>query len=168
MKILQDIFVIKNIRETRALGAVRQQDHVLSQAIADRQAAEVRLLEFRQFAQHREAELYQGLLNHPNRSIRVRDIEEVQVEVNRLLGQVGEFKSALDQAVDNQARQSDALEAFKVEHAQAYRAQQKFVELVRVHTQEDALRKERFEEGEVEPVGGSAGLASGRDGLFGA
>jgi len=150
MNALKEIFAVKTLREARALGAVRQQDRVLAQAIAQRDAARVSLQEFSQYAQHRETELFHGLLQHPTRSVRLRDIQEVQVEVSVLRTQEGEFKTALVKAEDRQNQEAQKLVTVKATHAKAYRDQQKFVELLRIQSADEAFRLERNEEGEAE------------------
>lgn len=158
MKILNEIFAIKTLREARALGAVRQQDNVLAQAIVQRNSAQSNLQEFSQFAKHRETDLFKGLLKPQAGSVRLRDIQEVQSEVSVLRSREGEFKTELAKAEDRRNLETDKLVAFKVTHANAYREQHKFVELVQIHAMDEALRLERSEEGETETAAGPRAL----------
>lgn len=171
MNTLKEIFAVKTLREARALGAVRQQDVILARAISQRDAAQVSLHEFSQYAQRRETELFNGLLQPSAQSVRLRDIEEVQAEVSILRTREGEFNTALVEAEYTHNHEAQTLVTFKATHAKACREQQKFVELLRIHANDEALRLERNEEGEADTPGRPLGpvleayeLTGGADG----
>lgn len=155
---LEEIFAVKNLREAKALGAVRKQDRVVAEAISRRDEAQVSLQHFSLFSKQREAQLFLELQQNPAGFVRLRDIEEVQVQVGELRTKEGEYKTALVQAEDTQARETERLVNFKAAHVKACREQQKFDELVRIQVSDEALHLERSEENEATATGRAAGL----------
>ena len=150
MKTINEILTVKNLREAKALGAVRQQDRVVSQATSQRDAAQVSLEEFRLYAKRREDDLFSRLLKHPDRSVRLRDIQEMQAKVSLLRTRERELKTELVTAEDRCDEAAQKLVTCKVRHANASREFEKFIELGHLEASDEASRTERSEEGEAE------------------
>lgn len=149
MTMFRELLSIKDFRESRAELAVRKQRSVLAEAIAARDAAERRLHEFRDYALKHERELYAGLCR---RIVRLRDLENAQLEVVDLRGRERNHEETLSQS--DQARDTEQLrlDDAKHTHREASKMKQKFVELARIYSDEHLKELERKEDAEMEEV----------------
>lgn len=149
MTVLREILSIKEFRENKAEMAVRRQREALDKAQRERDSANRRLDEFRDFATAREQQLFEDLCS---RQVRVREIQEVHLAVGELRGQEREFEQVLGQAREREQEESQVLDERKSAHQVATRMTQKFIELVRVHADEELRGVERKEDAEMEEV----------------
>ena len=149
MTVFADLLSIKELRENRAEMDVRKQRDVLAEAVAKRDAAERCLAEFRQYALEHERALYEDLCR---RIVRLRDLEQTQLEVLDLRNRERNHEEGLEQAELTRDNEQQHLEEAKVVHLQATKMKQKFVELVRVSSDEAAKEFEQKEDAEMEEV----------------
>ena len=147
MKMFDQLVTIKNFREQKAERAVRAQRRVLDEAVAERDDAEHRLEEYRDYAAEQERRIYQGLCE---RVVRVRDIEDVHGQVRSLRERERGHEDELDAAETRRDEEEQQLESDRTAHAEALRMRDKFVELADVFAQEERAQAERKEEAEIE------------------
>jgi type III secretion protein O len=149
MTIFRELLSIKDFRESRAELAVRKQRGILAEAIAARDAAEMRLNEFREYALKHERELYADLCR---RIVRLRDLENAQMEVVDLRGRERSHEDTLLQSEQAHNAEQKRLEDAKHIHHEASRMKQKFVELAQIYSDEHLKELERKEDAEMEEV----------------
>jgi type III secretion protein O len=147
--ILNDILAIKEFRENKSEMSVRKQRIVLTEAVTEREAAQERLEQHREFAQRRELELFDELCT---RLVVLRDIQDVQATVSELKGQTFEHVKLVESAETTREEETVELDERKAHYREASRLKQKFVELVHVHTLERLHEFERKEDAEMEEV----------------
>lgn len=146
---LREILSIKRFRETRAELAMQKQGHVLRLARTTRDDAEQALASFHACAVRQERALYDELCR---RLVRLRDLENAQLEVAALSRQEGHFAETLRQReqalLAEQARMAEARQL----HRQAFRMKEKFIELTQAFAEEQLRDHERREDAEMEEV----------------
>jgi type III secretion protein O len=149
MTIFRELLSIKDFRESRAELAVRKQRGILAEAIAARDAAEKQLNEFREYALRHERELYADLCR---RIVRLRDLENAQLEVVDLRGRERSHEDTLSQSDHARNAEQQRLENAKHNHHEASKMKQKFVELAQIYSDENLKELERKEDAEMEEV----------------
>lgn len=149
MPILNDILAIKEFRENKSEMNVRKQRIVLAEAVAERDEAQDRLDEFREFAQRKELELFNDLCT---RLVVLREIQDVQATVSELKGKTFEHVKVVETAEAKKEEEAQELDGRKAHYREASRLKQKFVELVHVHSLERLHEFERKEDAEMEEV----------------
>lgn len=149
MTIFRELLSIKDFRESRAELAVRKQRGILVEAIAARDAAEKRLTEFREYALKHERELYADLCR---RIVRLRDLENAQLEVVDLRGRERNHEDSLLQSDLARNTEQERLDEAKHVHHEASRMKQRFVELAQIYSDEQLKELERKEDAEMEEV----------------
>lgn len=147
MTIFRDLLSIKSFRENKAELAVHKQRTVLLMATEQRDADERTLQTYRDFAIARERALFDDLCT---RTVKLRDIEDVQVEVVVMRSQEQAHGKTLEQAENYRETQSEELKNRRDEHATATRMKEKFVELAKAYADEELRGIERKEDGELE------------------
>lgn len=149
MSIFRDLLSIKSFRENKAEMAVRKQRTVLAEATERQERALRELDDYRDWATQRERELYEDLCR---KTVRLREIEDVQLSVGEMRGQEREYVQVQERAAQEQQEQEEELETCKTAHAQASRMKEKFVELARNYAEEEVRALERKEDAEMEEV----------------
>lgn len=149
MSMLDELLSIKSFRETKAEIAVFNQRVSLAKAQARRDAAQERLLEFRDYALRRELEMYGDLCS---RMVHLRDIQDVQESVGVLRTQERDCVVVLDEAEGARDREAETLKACKLVFSEASRIKQKFVELAEAEDEEEFRLAERNEDAEMEEI----------------
>lgn len=149
MSIFRDLLTIKSLRESKAERVVRKQREVLAEAAASREKAHEKLENFVVYARREENALYQDLCS---RLVVLRDIENVQNTVAHLRQQEENHQESLRQAQAKQDKETAQLADDKVQHKEAARVKEKFVEWAQIHTQELQRESERKEDAEMEEV----------------
>jgi type III secretion protein O len=147
MSIFKDLLSIKAFRESKAEIQVRKQRGVLADATAKRDGAQDALDRFRVFAVTHERSLYDDLCA---RVVKLRDIEDVQVEVAGLRGKEVQHEELVRQAEADRVKQAQQLDADRKAHQDATRMKEKFVELAQVFADERLKEIERKEDAELE------------------
>ena len=149
MSVFKELLAIKAFRENKAEMAVRKQRSVLAEATASREAADKALDEFRHWAFTHERSIYDALCQ---RVVRLRDIEDVQLEVADMRQKDLQHEDHARKAEAERVKQSQQLEADRDMHQAASRMKEKFVELARLHADEQIKEIERKEDAELEEV----------------
>ncbi len=149
MTMFRELLSIKDFRESRAELAVRKQRSVLAEAIAARDAAEMQLREFRDYALKHERALYADLCR---RIVRLRDLENVQLEVVDLRGRERNHEETLSQSDQARNTEQQRLDNARNIHHEASKMKQKFVELAQIYSDEQMKELERKEDAEMEEV----------------
>lgn len=149
MSIFDEILSIKNFRESRAELAMLKQRTVLAEAIVARDEAEKRLAAFIEEALRLERDLYKDLCS---RLVRLRDIENVQMEVVDLRHREHSYEESLVKSEQTRTAEEQRLDEAKQGHQQAVIMKQKFVELLDVYNDEYMKQAERAEDAEMEEV----------------
>lgn len=158
MNVYQDLLALKRFREQQAQLALLACRQTQDQARLAREQAEDRLQQFCDAAHQQELSLYDDLCS---RTVRVREIEQVLVQVASLRAREAELAQEVEQA-------EAALELARSELAAAHeslrlanRVVGKFTELTQWHQLEIDQEFERREEMEMEEV---ASLSWDREG----
>lgn len=149
MEALKEILAIKRFRETRAELAMQKQRHVLALAQTTRDDAAQRLESFHDYATRLERALYDDLCS---RLVRLRDLENAQLEVAGLSGQERHFAETLRQHEQALLAEQAHMEEARNRHHQAFRMKEKFVELAQTFAEERLREIERQEDAEMEEV----------------
>lgn len=149
MKAFHDLLLIKNFRETRAELAVVKQRHALAIANERRHTDDEALRAFRHFALVQERGWYADLCR---RIVRVRDIEAVQQSVVILRSDERTREDALAQSEQALNAEKKRMDEARENHRLATLTKQKFVELVRVHSDDELKELERQEDAEMEEI----------------
>ncbi|MEO5672270.1 MAG: YscO family type III secretion system apparatus protein [Ramlibacter sp.] len=147
MSIFRELLSIKSFRESKAELAVHKQRRALAEATEQRDGARSELTEYRNFALARERSLFGELCA---RVVKLRDIEDVQVEVVVMRGRERDREKKLDDAESHRETQSGELQVRKTAHVEASRMKEKFVELAQVYADEQIRELERKEDAELE------------------
>jgi type III secretion protein O len=149
MEVFRELLSIKTFREDRAELAVRKQRRVLAEAVAALEAAERALDEYRDFSLLHERELYAELCR---RIVRLRELEDAQLEVLGLRNRERALEEAQDQSArvrrEEQSRLGEAVEL----HREATKMRQKFAQLAQMYDDEIARAAEQREDAEMEEV----------------
>ena len=149
MSIIRDLLSIKTFREHKAEMAVVIQRSVLRRATDQRDAAQHQLQDFREWAERHERALFDELCS---RTVRLRDIQDVQASVGEMRGQERQYARQAEEAEDLRQQEERELEHCGDVHVEASRVKERFVELARVHAQEQLREFERKEDLEMEEV----------------
>lgn len=149
MKAFHDLLLIKNFRETRAELAVAKQRHVLAMANERRNTDDEALRTFRHQAVVQERGWYADLCR---RIVRVRDIEAVHQSVVILRNAERTREEALTQSEQALNLEKKRMDEARESHRLATLTKQKFVELVRVHSDDELKELERQEDAEMEEI----------------
>jgi type III secretion protein O len=147
MSIFKELLSIKAFREDKAEMAVRKQRTILAEAVAAREAAEKALEDFKQWAVAQERSLYDQLCRQV---VKLRAIEEVQLEVAGMRGKETQHEDQVRDAEAQRVKQAEQLEADRRTLQDATRMKEKFVELARINTEEHLKELERKEDAELE------------------
>lgn len=147
MTIFRELLAIKEFREEKAELALRKQRIALQAAIQARDGARQRLEDYRDYAQRQEQEMYADLCR---RLVNLRDIEHVQGSVILLRSEERTHEGALDQAETFRLSQETLLDERKVDHQQASRMKEKFVQLAQVHAEQLVRETQRKEDLDLE------------------
>lgn len=164
MSMFKDLVSIKTFRENKAEIVVGKQRVVLATAEKRRDDRERARDEYRDWAMRQEKALYTGLCE---RVVRLRDIEDVQLEIVQFRTEEGKRDKQLTEAEADRERQARQLDADREALRLASRMKEKFVELAQVHSLELKQEADRKEEAELEEVAEtrSARLGSSADGV---
>lgn len=146
MTLLKQILSVRSYREARAQATVRAQVQVVDQATATRHKAEEALVSFRTMAQAREAQWIGELCG---KTVRLREISEVNAAIGELRLQTLQRSQVLDQAGQSLAQALESLEKCRADHAAVWRLEQRFVEFVKRDTEGRVQALERREEAEL-------------------
>lgn len=149
MSIFVQLLAIKDFRQSKAELATQKQRQVLRLAQEQEQERQRKLEQFREFARAQELKMYQELCQ---RVVKLREIEDVQLEVVSLGNQTRTHESSLEQAQKERTQADTKLQECKHILNEATRAKQKFVELAQAHAQEVIKELERKEDAEMEEV----------------
>lgn len=147
MSIVTELLAIKTFREGKAELSLNRQRATHREAEFTRAQAETTLDSFVEQARQRELGLYGDLCS---RIVRLRDIEDVQLSMVVLKMQEREYETFLQAAEKKLTAEVDALNKRKLEHSAASRLKEKFVELVKIHTDELTRASEYKEDAEME------------------
>jgi type III secretion protein O len=147
MSMFRELLAIKAFRESKAEGVVRKQRAVLAEATAAREAAEEALERFKLHAIAHEKAMYDALCA---RVVRLREIEDVQLEVAGLRSGELQHEEFVREAETRRVQQSAQLDADREALRVANRMKEKFVELAQVHADEHLKELERKEDAEME------------------
>jgi type III secretion protein O len=145
----KDLVSIKTFRENKAEIVVGKQRVVLATAEKRRDDRERARDEYRDWATRQERALYKGLCE---RVVRLRDIEDVQLEIVQFRAEEAKRNKQLTEAEADRDRQARQLDADREGLRLASRMKEKFVELAKVHAEELKQEAERKEEAELEEV----------------
>lgn len=146
MSILKNILSVRSHREAQAQAAVREQSAVVERATAAHQRAAEELEVQRTMAEQREAQWIHELCS---RTVRLREISEVQSAIGELRSQTRLLVQALEKAEQGRVDACESLAQCEDRHATAWRLEQRFVELVRLETEQRARHMDEREEGEM-------------------
>ncbi|MEY2802556.1 MAG: hypothetical protein RL513_2141 [Pseudomonadota bacterium] len=146
MSTLKSILKVRSYREARAQVAVQEQKSVLDRAGAVRHKAEEDLVTFRTVALARETQLNSELCS---KTVRLRELSEVNAAIGELRLQTLQRHHALDQADVALTEAIEALVQCKAHHATVWRRQQRFVDFMRMDAEERAQGLEREEEAQL-------------------
>ncbi len=149
MTLFRELLSIKDFRESRAELAVLKQRSILAEAIAVRDAAEKRLNEFRDYALQHERALYADLCR---RIVRLRDLENAQLEVVDLRGRERSHEDSLSKSEQVRSAEQIHLKDARQSHHEASRMKQKFVELAQIFSDEQIKELERKDDAEMEEI----------------
>lgn len=146
MSLLKQVLSVRSYREARAQSAVREQAVVVERATATRHQAEEDLVAFRTMAQAREVKWISELCG---KTVRLREISELNSAISDLRMQALRRSQALDQAEKARLRALESLEECKVRHTTVWRLEQRFVEFVKTDTEQRVQALEHREEAEL-------------------
>ncbi len=149
MSIFKELLAIKSFRESKAEIAVRRQRAVLAEAARQRDEAEHKLVQYKDYALMHERQIYAELCT---RIVRLREIENVQMVVVDLRDKERRHEEQLKQAEADRSKQATQLDTDKKTHSDASRMKEKFVELAQVFADETLKEIERKEDAEMEEV----------------
>lgn len=147
MTIFRDLLAIKRFREGKAEIALHKQRAVLREATEQRDEADSARQDYHVFAVEHERSLFHDLCS---RTVKLRDIEDVQHAVVILREQERAHEKALEEAESHRENQAREYELRKDEHATAYRKKEKFVELAQAYAAGELREFERKEDAEME------------------
>lgn len=147
MSIFRELLSIKSFREGQAEAVVRVQRTALQEAREKREAAEALLQRLIQEGISEEARMYQELCE---RIVKLRDIENVQLDVVALRVREELQRDKVQSAVETQNQQNIKLDNARAAHKEASRQKSKFVDLTSMFAQEQAREAERKEDLEME------------------
>lgn len=147
MSMFDDLLAIKRFREGQAEIAVAHQRQVLVAAEYELEAANQRLLDYRDWSERRERDMYDDLCS---RIVRVREIEDVLQGVADMRGSERQHESQVQSADDQVKTETQALTERRETHRLATRMTEKFIELARLHLEAYMLEQERKEDLEME------------------
>lgn len=147
MKEFSQLVTVKVLREEKAERTLHAQRRVLQEAEAGRDAASHRLDDYRNYAQERERRIYQDLCE---RVVRLRDIEDVQGQVQMMRARESDHRDELAEAEQRRAREAQQLTDDQSAHRLALRVRDKFVDLGDQFASEARASAERAEEDQIE------------------
>lgn len=153
MTIADELLKIKTYREDKAERAVLAQARVLAEATQERDGAERRLREYRDYAAEQERRMYAGLFA---RAVHMRDIEHVHGQVRSLNQREREHDAELQEAEARRVDEVQQLEIAQDAHALARRKRDKFAELADEFRHEARAEIERRDDAEIEEVAGTS------------
>lgn len=149
MSFFKELLAIKDFREGKAERHVSKQRVVLAEAVAERQAREEALVDYRMYALSQEKALFDDLCS---RLVRLSTIENVQQEVAHMRAQEQQRLQAMEEAEKQRAAHAQRLQELREVHKEAQRAHQKFTEFAQVYADERLKELERKEDAELEEV----------------
>ncbi|MGE0329473.1 MAG: YscO family type III secretion system apparatus protein [Ramlibacter sp.] len=152
MEEFQQLVTVKAMREEKADRKVQVQRRALQAAQDQRDAADVRLQEFRAYSDERERRMYQGLCE---RIVQMRDIDEVHRQVQVLRARESDHYEELQTAEAQRERESNQLDEDRTAHRLARRVRDKFVELGDIFAAQARTEAERAEDAEIEEAAGT-------------
>lgn len=147
MNVFGELLAIKRFREDQAELAVTRQRQACAQAEELRDQAVAQLAQFQQWALDHEQSMYQDLCS---RLVRVVEIEGVMQEVADLRQGEHDREDQVIQAAKQLDLEADALVQRRETHREASRMVEKFIELARLHADEQMRELERKEDQEME------------------
>jgi type III secretion protein O len=147
MSVFKDLLSIKAFRENKAEIAVRKQREVVASAQTKCAQCEDELARFRDYAVRHERELYERLIQS---LVKLRDIEDVQLQVADLRGQEQQREQLLKEAERAHEQEAQRLDVEQAHHKAATQAKEKFVQIVQVYAEEEFKELERKEDAELE------------------
>ncbi|WP_144630588.1 type III secretion system stalk subunit SctO [Bordetella genomosp. 13] len=147
MSVFDELLAIKRFREGQAELAVARQRQLHAQAETAQEKAEDDLRQYLGWARQRERDMYQDLCS---RTVRVREIEDVLAGVADLRQGEQRQHEHVAEARKHVAREAEALAARRVDHRDASRMTEKFVELAQMHLDAHLKELERKEDLEME------------------
>jgi type III secretion protein O len=147
---------IKELRERKALRALEEQRAVLDAATAERDTADAKLREFREFAIEKERDMYRSLCE---RVVRLHEIEDARTEVLGLRSRETDHEDALQAAETRRDQEEEQLESDRHSHQRTVRIRDRFLELADIFAREEIVRAEQKQEAEIEEA---AELRAGR------
>lgn len=156
MSTFDDMLSIKRHRESEAQRhflACQREHQEAEQRHAD---AQQELFRFQETARQRELDMYAELCK---RAVRRQDIEHVYACIATLREQEHQHRARLAQLDEERERAREVKIEAQEQYREAGRNTEKFIELVRLHSLEEALENERREDNDMEEV---AALAWGR------
>lgn len=157
MKEFQQLVTVKNMREEKAGRKVEAQRQALQAAQEQRDAADVRLNEFRAYSDERERRMYQGLCE---RIVQMRDIDDVHRQVQVLRAREADHHEELQAAQAQRDREQAQLDDDKAAHRLSLRARDKFVELADIFAARRRAEAEHAEDAEIEEAAATRRPAS--------
>ncbi len=145
----RELLELKDFRERQALTALQRRRSELAQAQAALERALARLQQHRDLARTHERSLYDGLMH---RTVRLRDIEDVQQSVASLRQAEQRLQLESEQAEGSRGQAQQATRVALDVHRESERVKEKFVQLASLHHAELLREAERTEDLEMEEM----------------
>jgi type III secretion protein O len=149
MSIFNELLRISGFRESKAEVELSRTRAAVASAHADEDEAGRRLAEFAAFSERREREMYAALCL---RLVKLRELEEVQVNVLELRSGERQREARLEEARKALAQATEALEGAREVHRLAVRLTEKFMALARDYDEERVREVQRGEDLEMEEM----------------
>jgi hypothetical protein len=146
---LQPLLELKSYREAREARALERQRRALKDAQARLARCEQELKDFQSQAQAREQALFGALYGQV---VRLPKIQAVHAQVDELRAEERAHAKKVEQAETERHRQDQELQLRRQAHGQALQAKERFVEVVRVATEDAHLEADRADALEIEEV----------------
>lgn len=145
--ILQDLYRIKELRESGALTKVRKCRRFAEQKMRERDACAKELADYKHWRPQREDELFMQLKRQP---VKMQGIDDYKAALSLLRERENVLVAQLEQAEKALASSQAALNEAQTQHANAVKAKEKFAEFLEAWNLETERQQERKEDLEME------------------
>ena len=149
MNVLSELLHIKEFREDKAERALARASHVLRQASEALDRARAASADYHRVAERRERALYADLCT---RLVRLSDLDDVALEVDRMRQEKARHEEQVAQAADAREAAAEQVDTARSQHQEAVRMHEKFSELSRLRDADRDIERQRLEDAEMEEV----------------
>ncbi len=149
LNLFDQLLPIKERRENNAARKVAAQRLALREAEAERDSAQRRLEDYRDYAGTQETRIFKALCERP---VKLRDIEHAHAQVLAMRATESDHRETLQAAEAARAVHEKQLEADRAAHRHAMHKRDKFMDLAHLFSQEARALAEYAAEDEIEEV----------------